>query len=178
MGGKHGRGRSPSPARSARSVSASAFSSSASSGTEERVNVMPPPPTGRPGMVVTLRVTAGQEDSLVHSHRPGKAVAEPATAGATTLADEQATGGCRCHWSSRARQHPSTGDTSSHQQRPHSHIPLRHRPRQAEEQPDEVQQRGCGMRDGATLNRKGRLHRRPRVAAIPATPSRPPTPLP
>ena len=81
-GGKHGRGRSPSPACSARSVSASAFSSSASSGTEERVNVMPPPPTGRPGMVVALRVTgqrlavtAGREDSLVRSHRPGKAVA-------------------------------------------------------------------------------------------------------
>ena len=40
----------PSPARSARSVSASAFSSSASSGTEERVSVMHPPPTGRPGV--------------------------------------------------------------------------------------------------------------------------------
>ena len=93
--------------------------------------------------------------------------------------------GCRCHRSGRARQHTSTGDTSSRQQRPNSRIPLRHGLRP---QPDEVQERGRRKRDGATRNHRGRLHRRPRVAAIAgsnnsllailATPSRVPIPLP
>ena len=44
--------------------------------------------------------------------------------------------------------------------------PLDHGPRQAEEQPDEVRDRGCGKSRGATCNRRGGLHRQPRVTAI------------
>ena len=96
--------------------------------------------------------------------------------------------GCRYHRGSRARHHSSTGDTSSRQHRPYSHIPLDYGPRQAEEQSDEVRERERGKRDGVTHNRWGGHHRRSRVAAIagsnnsllaiPATPSRLPTPLP
>ena len=96
--------------------------------------------------------------------------------------------GCWWHRCSRGRHTPSTGDSSSWQKRPQNRTLLIHDPRQAEEQPDKVREKGCGKSGGATCNRRGGLHRRPRVASIPgsnnslrvipATPSRPPTPLP
>ena len=97
--------------------------------------------------------------------------------------------GRRCHQSGRARQHPSSGDTSSRKQRPHGCIPLRQGPQQAEEQPGKARQRGRESRNEATRNRRGRFHPRPRVAsipcsnnccfhAIPVTPPKLPTPFP
>ena len=145
-----------------------------------------PPPAER------LRSHTEQEDFQARSCRPAESVAEAAPAGETTpgagtLADEQAKGAAYVTGTAGPFNTPAPV-TPAAKQRPYNSIPLHKGPRQAEEQPGEVRQRGCGPGDGAARHCRGRLHPRPRVAAIPggnsslhaipATPPRPPTPTP
>ena len=84
--------------------------------------------------------------------------------------------GCGRHRSSRAMQHPGTGDDSSWKQRPHIRIPLCKGPWQAEKQPGKVQAKrewarewSCPLPQGQALPRKRTVRGKGRTVPWAAT---------
>ena len=82
------------------------------------------------------------------------------------IADEQATGAADVTGAAGPSSTPAPVTPAAVKRPPHNRTPLLHRHRQVEEQPVEVRERGRGKRGGATYNRRGGLHRQPRVATI------------
>ena len=104
-----------------------------------------------------LRQRSGWENSRARSHRPGEVVAEAApmrvtTPGAGTHADEPATGAADVTGAAGPSSTPAPVTPAAVNKDPTAAFPLVHGPRQTEEQPDELLERGRGKRDGTTRN--------------------------